>query len=44
MFVVSGLDVMKDLWKPNSFEYMLLHTNVSRTQLAFADNLKLHMS
>lgn len=36
-FVFLGPDVVKDLWKPNSLEDMLVHTNVSRRHLAFAD-------
>lgn len=44
MFVFSGLDAMKDLWKPNSLKYMLMNTNVSRIHLVFTDNLKLYIS
>lgn len=44
MFVVSGLGALKDPWKPNSLKFMFMHTNVSRTHLAFTDNLKLPIS
>lgn len=42
MFVVSELDALKELWKPNSPKNMLLHINVSSTPLAFTDNSRLH--
>lgn len=42
MFVVSELDALKELWKPNSPKNMLLHINVSGTPLALTDNPRLH--
>lgn len=42
MFVVSELDALKELWKPNSPKNMPLNINVPSTPLAFTDNSRLY--